>query len=146
MPKRAPKQEGMSWLNPMIVVKDVQRSLDFYEKAFGFKTKMTMPDKTGKIMHAEMQYKDNVFMMGPESEQFGTKSPNSFKGTPVSFYIYVENVDNAYDKAKKAGAKELQGLTNQYWGDRTCTFNCPEGHKWMLAQNVGDFDPKNVPM
>jgi len=145
MVQREPKSEGMSWLNPMIIVKDVQKSLDFYEKAFGFKTKMSMPDKEGKIMHAEMQYRDNVFMMGPENEQFGTKSPNTLKGSPVSFYLYVEDVEKAYDQAKKAGAQEVQPPTTQFWGDRTCTFNCPEGHKWMLAQNVADFDPANVP-
>ena len=31
MSLRNPKSEGMSWLNPMIIVKDVKKSLDFYE-------------------------------------------------------------------------------------------------------------------
>ena len=145
MAERNPKSEGMSWLNPMIIVKDVQKSLDFYEKAFGFKTKMAMPDKDGGIMHAEMSYKDNIFMLGPESEQYGTKSPNSLKGTPVSFYLYVDNVERAFEQAKSAGAKVVQEPTTQFWGDRTGTVNCTDGHKWTMAQNVEDFDPANIP-
>ena len=145
MADRNPKSDGMSWLNPMIIVKDVKKSLDFYEKAFGFQTKMSIPDKDGNVMHAEMNYKDNVFMLGPASRKFKTKTPKTFKGTPVSFYLYVENVEKAFEQAKKAGAKVVTKPVTQFWGDRTGAVNCPDGHKWVLAQNVADFDPANVP-
>ena len=145
MADRNPKSDGMSWLNPMIIVKDVKKSLDFYEKAFGFQTKMSIPDKDGNVMHAEMNYKDNVFMLGPASRKFKTKTPKTFKGTPVSFYLYVENVEKAFEQAKKAGAKVVTKPVTQFWGDRIATVNCGDGHKWTLAQNVADFDPANVP-
>lgn len=145
MAERQPKAEGMQWLNPYITVKDVKGSLEFYEKAFAFKTRMTMPDKEGNIIHAEMAHKDSIIMMGPENPQSEDKAPSSYKGTPVSFYLYVDDVRTAYENAKNSGAKELQGLTDQFWGDRTCTFTCPEGHKWTFAQNVADYDPSKVP-
>ncbi len=145
MAQRNPKSEGMSWLNPVIIVKDVKKSLGFYEKAFGFKTKMSIPDKDGSIMHAEMNHKDSVFMIGPASRKFKTKSPKTFKGTPVSFYLYVDDVEKSFEQAKKSGAKVVTKPATQFWGDRTCTVNCPDGHVWRLAQNVEDFDPSNVP-
>ena len=147
MSQRNPKAEGMQWLNTYITVKDVKGSLEFYEKAFGFKTRMTMPDKEGNIMHAEMGHKDAVIMMGPESPNSEDKSPSEYagKGVPVSFYLYVDDVGQSYAKAKQAGAKELQPVKDQFWGDRTCTFSCPEGHKWTLAQNVADFDQSKIP-
>ena len=147
MAERNPKAEGMQWVNSYITVKDVKGSLEFYEKAFGFKTRMTMPDKEGNIIHAEVAHKDSIIMMGPEHPQSEDKAPSEYagKGVPVSFYLYVDNVEQAFEKAKVAGAKELEGLKDQFWGDRTCTFNCPEGHKWTLAQNVEDFDPSKVP-
>ncbi len=145
MAERNPKSEGMSWLNPMIIVKDVQKSLDFYEKAFGFKTKMSIPDKDGSIMHAEMSHKDSVFMLGPASRKLKTKTPKTYKGTPVSFYLYVDDVEKSFEQAKKAGAKVVTKPTTQFWGDRTGTLNCPDGHKWTLAQNIEDFDPSKVP-
>ncbi len=147
MSQRNPKAEGMQWLNTYITVKDVKGSLEFYEKAFGFKTRMTMPDKEGNIMHAEMGHKDSVIMVGPEGPNTEDKAPSEYagKGVPVSFYLYVDDVGQSYEKAKQAGAKELQPVKDQFWGDRTCTFSCPEGHKWTLAQNVADFDPSKIP-
>lgn len=147
MAEKSPKADDMNWLNPYITVKDVKGSLEFYEKAFGFKTRMTMPDKEGNVLHAEMAHKDSVIMMGPEHPQSEDKAPSEYagKGVPVSFYLYVDNVDGAFEQAKKAGAKELMGLKDQFWGDRTCTLNCPEGHKWTLAQKVGEFDPSKMP-
>jgi len=145
MSERPPKAEGMQWLNPYMVVQDVKRALDFYEKAFGFKTRVTMPDKEGNIMHAEMVYKDNVIMLGPESDDHKLKSVHSLKGSPVSFYLYVDNVDEFYQKAKEAGAEVNMEPQDQFWGDRICNFKCPEGYSWTFAQNVADFDPQKAP-
>jgi uncharacterized glyoxalase superfamily protein PhnB len=145
MADRPPKSEGMNWMNPYLIVKDMKGSLEFYEKAFGFETRFTMPDKDGNLMHAEVSYKDNVFMIGSEEPEMDAKAPATLGGSPVGFYIYVENVDKAFEHAKNEGAKVVTEPKDQFWGDRTCSFRCPEGHKWTLAQNVGDFDPNNVP-
>lgn len=145
MADRPPKAEGMQWLNPYMIVKDVKRTLEFYEKAFGFKTRMAMPDKDGNIMHAEMTYKDNVLMMGSESQEQNQLAPQTLKGSPVSFYLYVDSVDEFYNRVKKAGVATISEPTDQFWGDRTCNVKCPDGYSWTFAQNVADFDPKNVP-
>jgi len=145
MADRNPKAEGMGWVSSYITVKNVEKALEFYKEAFNLETRMTMPDKEGKIMHAEMGYKDCVIMVGPECEKSQTKAPSTLKGTPSGLFIYVEDVDKQFEQAKKAGAKVLQEPTTQFWGDRTCSFNCPEGHHWSFAQNVADFDPNNIP-
>lgn len=145
MTDRPPKSEGMQWLNPYVIVKDLKQTINFYEKAFGFKTRMTLPDKQGQLTHAEMTYKDNVLMMGSESPEQQQLAAKTLKGSPVSFYMYVDNVDDFYTHAKKAGSEVIAEPKDQFWGDRTCTFKCPEGYQWTFAQNVADFDPNNIP-
>ena len=145
MGKRPPKSEGMQWLNPYMIVKDVKQTVDFYEKAFGFQTRMTMPDKQGQIMHAEMTYRDNVLMMGSESPDQKQLAARTLNGSPVSFYMYVDDVEDFYTHAKKVGTEVVGELKDQFWGDRTCTFKCPEGYQWTFAQNVADYDPDNAP-
>ena len=145
MSDRPARAKGMAWLNPYLTVKDVKGSLEFYEKAFGFETRMTLPDKDGSIMHAEMGYQDVVLMFGPECEEQKSKSPQSLDGSPVGLYIYVDDIEGFTGKAEAAGAKIVDPLTDQFWGDRTCAMRCPEGHKWTFAQNVADFDPSKVP-
>ncbi|MBD3333015.1 VOC family protein, partial [candidate division GN15 bacterium] len=66
MSDRPPKPEGMSWVTPMLTVKDMRGSLDFYAKAFGFEKSFEMPDDNGNLMHAEMRYRGQSMMFGPE--------------------------------------------------------------------------------
>jgi len=145
MADRPPKADGMQWLNPYMIVKDVEETLAFYEKAFGFQTRLTLPDKEGRIIHAEMTYKDGVLMVGSESPGQQALAPRTLEGSPVSFYLYVDNVEEVFTRAKNAGTEIVSELKDEFWGDRTCSFKCPEGYKWIFAQNVADFDPDNVP-
>lgn len=145
MADRPPKADGMQWLNPYMIVKDVKGTLEFYEKAFGFQTRMTLPDKEGNITHAEMTHKDGVLMVGLESQEQQALAAKTLKGSPVSFYLYVDNVDEVFTRAKSAGTEIVAEPKDQFWGDRTCTVKCPEGYQWTFAQNVADFNPDNIP-
>ena len=118
MADRPAKAEGMNWVNPYLIVKDVKGTLDFYQRVFGFKTGVTMPDKEGNLMHAEMQHKDCVIMLGSEAPEQGQKSPKTLAGSPVSFYLYVDDVDNFFEKVKKDVPEVVNEPTTQYWGDR----------------------------
>ncbi len=101
MGDRNPKAEGMGWISSYITVKDVEKSLEFYKEAFNFESRMTMPGEDGKIMHAEMGYKDCVIMMGPEGKE--SKSPSTLNGTPMGFYVYVEDVDKQFEQDARSG-------------------------------------------
>ena len=141
MADRSPKAAGMQWINPYLVVKDMKKSLEFYEKAFGLGTRMTIPDDKGNLVHAEMAHKDGIIMLGGESVEENMKAPSSMSGSSASLYLYVDNVEEAFSKAKTAGATTTEELKDQFWGDRTFQVKCPEGHIWTFAQNVADFDP-----
>lgn len=145
MADRPAKMPDMNWLNPYIIVTDMERSIEFYERAFGFEKRMTMPGEDGKLIHAEMAYKGNVIMVGSEEPDRNLRAPNSEGGTAVSFYLYVDDVDGFRDKVKSSGGSGITELTDQFWGDRTFQITCPAGHQWTFAQNVEDFDPFKAP-
>jgi PhnB protein len=42
------------------------------------------------------------------------------------------------------GAKELQPLQNQFYGDRSGTFVDPFGHVWTVATHVEDVPPDEL--
>ncbi len=139
-PVKAPE---MNWVSPYLVVSDPKSAVKFYEEAFGFKTNFTMPDKSGGIMHAEMQYQDCVIMLGPENKEW--PSAKSLSGSPITLYVYVDGVDAFFERVKAAGAEIRQEPKTQFYGDRTFTVLCPERHAWTFAQKVAEFDPNNVP-
>ena len=139
------KSDEMSWVKPYLIVKNVKNAMDFYAEAFGFKPGMTMPDKEGTIMHGEMTHMEQVIMMGAESPEMNSRAPKTLGGTPVSLYLYVNDVDSFFAKAKKAGATVHSEPKDQFWGDRMCHVECPEGHQWTFATKVAEFDPSKIP-
>lgn len=123
-------------VTPHITVGDVRKSVRFYEKAFGFKMKFTLPGRNGKIMHAEMEHEGCTVMIGPESEERGMLSPMSTGiVSPVSLYIYVDDLEQQHATAVSAGAKVLLEPSEQFFGAKTSMVMDPDGYSWMLAQH-----------
>jgi PhnB protein len=83
-------------------------------------------------------------MLSDEMPDMDVRSPKAYNGTPVGFYVYVDNVDEAWRRAVGAGAKEVSPLTDMFWGDRTGCLQDPFGHKWNLAQHVEDPTPEEM--
>ena len=143
-PKVNPIPQGYHTVTPSLTVSDAVKALEFYPKAFGAQETLRMPGPDGKIMHAELKIGDSMVMLNDEMPDMNAKSPRSFGGTPVAFYVYVENVDAAWKRAIDAGAKELVPLQDMFWGDRMGCVQDPFGHKWNLAQHVGDPSPEEM--
>ena len=143
-PNVNPIPTGYHTITPNITVRDAAKAIDFYKKAFGAEEVMRMPAPGGKVMHAEMKLGNSHFMLADEMPEMGNKGPKSLGGTPISFYIYVENVDNAWKRALSAGGKETMPLADMFWGDRTGRLEDPFGHAWVLAQHIKDVTPAEM--
>lgn len=146
MSTRPAKQAGYGWLTPYLTVRDSASAMAFYERAFGFKPGMVMPGPDGKPGHVEMTHHDAMFMFGPEGPNHPCKAPASTGVTsPVSLYVYFEDVDAAFARAVEAGATVGFAPTTMFYGDRVAKVTDPDGHVWNLATNVADFDPSKIP-
>jgi PhnB protein len=136
--------QGYHTVTPSIVVAGASKAIDFYKRAFGAEEIMRFPGPDGTIMHAEIRIGDSIVMLGDEMPEQGGRSPKSIGGTPVSFFVYRDNVDEEWQRAVAAGAKEIMPLADQFWGDRTGCLEDPFGHKWWLAQHVQDLTPAEL--
>ena len=147
MSARPYKPAEMPGLMPYLVVSDAKKSLEFYHKAFDFSQAMDPMEHEGKIVHAEMTFLDTRVMFAPEGAMGNpVKTPNhSDHPCPINLYIYCENVDQHFEKAKNSGAKILSQPEDAFWGDRMYRVSDPDGYIWTFAQNIADFDPKNIP-
>jgi uncharacterized glyoxalase superfamily protein PhnB len=136
--------KGYHTVTPNICVAGADRAIDFYKRAFGAEELSRFPAPDGKIMHAEIRIGDSVVMLGDEMPDQGARSPKSYGGTPVGFFIYKDNVDSAWKQAVDAGAKAVVPLADQFWGDRTGCLEDPFGHRWWLAQHIQDLTPDEL--
>jgi PhnB protein len=128
--------KGYHSVSPYLIVHNATYALEFYQRAFnaGIKTRLEMPD--GSIGHAEIVIGDSIIMLSSTIEEAGFYPPEHYGGSPVSLFLYVDDVDTIFSQALGAGATEEQPLTNMFWGDRMGKLQDPFGYRWSVASQV----------
>ena len=139
-----PKPDAYHTVTPYLIAKDAAAAIEFYKKAFGATETMRMPGPGGKVMHAEIKMGDSPIMLADEFPEMGARSPQSLGGSPVYLLVYVDDVDAVTARAIAAGAKVLQPVRDQFYGDRSGTIADPFGHSWTIATHKEDVTPEEL--
>src|ERR1700722_7112047 len=125
-----PIPEGYHSVTPYLILNGAASAIEFYKKAFGATELLRFPGPDGKIGHAEIKIGDSRIMLADENPAMLARSPKSCGGTPAFIMLYVNDVDKTASQAVAAGAKELRPVKDQFYGDRSGTFEDPFGHLW----------------
>ena len=129
--------EGFHTVTPYLVLRDAARAIDFYQQAFGATVMLRIPHPDGGIMHAEIMVGDSPIMLTDESPKFPQlRSPQTMGGSPISLFLYVEDVDAVAKQAVDAGAKMTWPMEDAEDGDRRCGLEDPFGVTWWIASQV----------
>ncbi len=126
-----------------LTIRDAADAIDFYKKIFNAE-EVTRVEEGGKILHSEILIGKTKFMINDEMPGTLTNSPATIGGTPVTFYVYVDDVDAVYNNAIAEGAFELFPVNNQFYGDRVGGIQDPYGFKWSIATKYLDVPPEEI--
>jgi uncharacterized glyoxalase superfamily protein PhnB len=136
-------------LTPTAFYKDPKAMMAWLREAFGFEVDILLEDRDGAIAHLEMSYRGAPIGVGGEWQgpQLGSaamRSPRSLDGANSQFiWLYVESgIDEACERARKAGAKIVQEPEEQFYGARTFRALDPEGHVWCFSQTTRVVSPE----
>jgi PhnB protein len=144
MPNKVkPIPEGFHTATPFLTVDNGPKALDFYKRAFGAKEVMRMEGPDGKIGYAEIQIGDSRITLSDEFSNMN-KSAKALGGSPVAIMLYVEDADTLFKQAVGAGAKEVQPMKDQFFGDRTGSVTDPFGHRWYVCTHIEDVSPAEL--
>lgn len=136
--------EGYHTATPYLIVSGAAEAIEFYKKAFGATELFRMVAPSGKIGHAEIKIGNSPIMLADEHPEMGAKSAKTLGGSPMFLMLYVENVDALAAQAMAAGAKTVRPIQNQFYGDRSGTFEDPFGLWWTIATHVEDVPPEEM--
>ena len=131
MPAAKHTPKGFHTVNPYITAEGADKVVAFLQKAFGAEfdhEPMNRPD--GKLMHASLKIGDSMVMVAEASERA--------KAMPASLYLYLPDVDAAYQRAIKGGATSLMEPADQFYGDRCGGVTDSAGNQWYLATHIED--------
>jgi len=143
---RSPIPEGFHTVTPHLVFDEAAQAIDWYKKALGAEEKSRALGPDGKIIHAELQIGNSRIMLN--DAMGGGKSAKAFGGSPVGFWIYVEDCDALFNRAVAAGGSVAPGpmgqMMDQFWGDRSGTFTDPFGYRWSIATRKEDLSREEM--
>jgi PhnB protein len=133
-----PIPAGYHSVTPYLTLNEAAKALEFYTRAFGARVTERMPGPGGKLAHAELRIGDSVVMLSDEMPASKCKAPASLGGATASLFLYVPNVDRAWQRAVGAGCQVVTPLADMFWGDRYGTLQDPFGNVWGLASHKED--------
>jgi len=120
--------DGYSTVCPYLMVESVEKELDFLQTVFDAEIIEQLHKPEGEVMHGEARIGDSVIMMG--------KSRSDWPAKESANYVYVENVDEVFDRAIKYGAASMMRPANQFYGNREAGFKDLQGNQWWIAAQI----------
>src|ERR1700684_906440 len=93
--------DGWHSVTPFLSVKDAARAVEFYRKVFGATELERSAAAACKVNPAVVKIVDPIVRRADDRSEHGvewaakgwSRSPQSLGGTPVHFYVYVEDSD-----------------------------------------------------
>jgi PhnB protein len=138
--------EGHHTITPQLTLDNAAETIAWYVDALGAQELSRAVGPDGKIMHAELMIGDSPIMVN--DAMMGARGPKGMGGSPMSLWVYVDDCDTLFNRAKAAGATVADGpmgeLQDQFWGDRSGTLIDPEGYRWTIATRKEDLTPEEM--
>jgi uncharacterized glyoxalase superfamily protein PhnB len=121
--------EGLRPVTPFLHPVGAPALIEFMKEAFGADEISREASPEGMIHHAMVRIGDSMIEMG---EAHGVLA----QPLPPALYMYVDNLQETYERALKAGATSLQPPKDQAYGDRTAWVKDAWENIWYLAAPV----------
>jgi len=115
-------------MRPYFIVKGADDLIAFLKQTFDAEVTMRVPTPQGTVMHAEVRVGDSLLELGDAGDQW----------TPIAgpMHVYLENVDEVYQRAIAAGARSLSEPVVQPYGDREAGVVDARGIEWFIATHL----------
>ena len=123
---------------PTFRYRDAPAMIDWLCKAFGFEVNAKYMDGD-KVGHAQLSLGSSMIMLGSvRDDDYGRIVGGPVREGGKSTYIAVNDTDEAFTRAEKAGATILEEPTDRDYGSREFMCADPEGNVWSF----GTYWPK----
>ncbi|MDD3339320.1 MAG: VOC family protein [Lachnospiraceae bacterium] len=119
----------MEFKNPMLVVEDIDKAVEFYKKVLGLHVIMDFgTNKTltgGVVLQTVETYRDFI---GTDEISFGN---NDFE-----IYFEEDDFDNFAKKLEKCDVQYVHSIKEHAWGQRVVRFYDPDWHIIEVGENI----------
>jgi len=119
---------------PSIFYQDAAAAIDWLCTAFGFEVLLKVPGDVERVVaHSELRFGEGIVMVSTADAGRNMRSPRDTSGVNQGLYLYVDELDPLFARAKAAGASVMREPEDQDYGGRVFGVLDPEGHQWFFG-------------
>jgi len=122
----------MGYISPMLAVRNMKQTIQFYRDSLGFKMGMAFPDADNPE-YTDLS-KDEMVLMFMPAKNVGIGSREKL-GVGVNIYMQVDrDIDEYYNELKNKGVKIVVDIKDEPYGIRDFTIEDIDGYKLTFNQ------------
>ncbi len=123
-------------VTPVLFYPDVRAAVAWLESAFGFSERVRIGESHRAQLRVGM---DGAVVV---ADVRGDQVAPGESGVTHLLKVRVSDVDEAFARARDAGARVLQDPETYEYGERSALVEDLAGHRWELTQTVRDTAPE----
>ena len=117
--------EGLQTVTAYLIIKNAAGFIEFTKEVFNAElVNKHMREGESLIMHGEIKIGNSTIMFADSTEEYAPVN--------ASFFIYVEDTDETYQKALNKGATSVTKIANQSYG-RSGGVKDAFGNTWWIT-------------
>jgi len=124
----------MGYLSPLLAVRNMKETIEFYKNTLGFKMGMVFPDADNPE-YADLS-KDGMVLMFIPAKDHGIGSEEKLG---IGVYLYMEidgNIDEYYAELKNKGVNIVADIKDEPFGVRDFTVKDIDGYQLTFNQRL----------
>lgn len=127
---------GYTTVAPWVVTDDTGAFLDFVTEVFGGEELGRVATESGAIGHGEIRIGDTVVLAFDRGADWPVM--------PSLLRVFVEDADETFSRALKAGAAVFTALSDSAFGQRGGRIKDPFGTIWWVVAHVEDVPEEEM--
>jgi len=117
---------------PYLYYPNAAEALAFLVDAFGFTEIDAFRDDEGRVWTAQLSTGNGIVLIGPEMAEFGSRSVDDPGWATSRTFVYVDDVDLHFERARSAGAKIINDPAD-HGPNRIYVASDCGGQQWIFA-------------
>lgn len=133
--------DEISTVIPYLYYEEAKPAIEYMKNTFGFSIVDAFEDpESGAVLHATVHTGKGIIFVGPGMEPFGTEAVRDRNVVSSMTYVFVDDVEAHFAKAKACNADIRAELHDHFGGNRQYTVSDPGGHRWTFAEPIKKSD------
>jgi uncharacterized glyoxalase superfamily protein PhnB len=123
---------------PILRYNDARGAMRWLCATFGFVEMFSVPEFGQIVRHAQLKLGTNVIMLGSVRADERMASPQVLGASTQALYVYVDDLDGHFERARSAGAEITSPPKDTDFGSREYHVRDLEGHLWTFGTFLPD--------